>query len=410
MKDFLLDYLENFWILLSSIAPYILVGIFLAGAMKLLIRDEWIRRQMGGSSLGNSLKAILLGIPLPLCSCSVIPFVTALRKAGASRPSTLSFLIATPITGVDSIATTYGVLGWFFTLYRIVSSIFIALLAAILSMLFDREENEESGRSEAIATASPSRATPAPTVSTPTGNLAFAAASPATAVNFAAARSEETCDGDACGCTKEIPQESSCEEGGCCGSGSDSDVPAALSWLQKLWKQSVETIFGDFAKALLIGIALGALLVTFMPESMSAYLGENLWVNYLLILAIAAPLYICATSSLPLGVALLASGFSPGAVFVFLTAGPATSTVTMSVVKKVLGMRSLVLYLVAVISGTLIFGFLFDTLFSRQATEIRQMVSHPETPGFWGQVSAVILLMLAWKVIFPKKSQGCCSV
>ncbi len=403
MKDLFLNYLENFWTLLSSIAPYILVGIFLAGAMKLLIRDEWIRRQMGGSSLGNSLKAILLGIPLPLCSCSVIPFATALRKAGASRPSTLSFLIATPITGVDSIAATYGMLGWFFTLYRIVSSIFIALLAAVLSMLFDREEFEERSDADTHEVA-------APPAASPTGKFAFAAASCASAGNFSVSESKESCETGSCGCTEIQAETGSCEEGGCCGSGSDSDVPAALSWLQKLWKQSVETIFGDFAKALLIGIALGALLMTFMPESMSAYLGENLWVNYLLILAIAAPLYICATSSIPLGVALLASGFSPGAVFVFLTAGPATSTVTMSVVKKVLGTRSLILYLVAVISGTLIFGFLFDTLFSRQAMEVRQMVSHPEVPGFWGQISAVILLMLAWKVIFPKKSQGCCSV
>jgi len=409
MKNFLLDYLENFWTLLSSIAPYILVGIFLAGAMKLLIRDEWIRRQMGGSSLRDSLKAILLGIPLPLCSCSVIPFATALRKAGASRPSTLSFLIATPITGVDSIAATYGVLGWFFTLYRIVSSIFIALLAATLSLLFDREESRGRSDSEAFTTASPSRTAPAPTAATPTGKLAFAAPSSAPAVNFAAAQSKDPCDGDSCGCAKAEPEEFSCEEGGCCSGGCASDTPTSSNWLQRLWTQSVETIFGDFAKALLLGISLGALLVTFMPESMSAYLGENLWLNYLLILAISAPLYICATSSIPLGVALLASGFSPGAVFVFLTAGPATSTVTMSVVKKVLGMRSLILYLVAVISGTLIFGFLFDTLFRPQAMEVRQMVNHPEAPGFWGQVSAVILLMLAWKVIFPKKSRGCCG-
>jgi uncharacterized membrane protein YraQ (UPF0718 family) len=89
--DLLLSWLENFWQLLTAIAPYTLVGIFLAGLMKLLIREEWIRKQMGEASLKNSLKAILLGIPLPLCSCSVIPFATALRQAGASRSSQLLY-------------------------------------------------------------------------------------------------------------------------------------------------------------------------------------------------------------------------------------------------------------------------------------------------------------------------------
>ncbi|HFC03567.1 MAG TPA: permease, partial [Nitratifractor salsuginis] len=144
MKTIILNYLGNFWQLLGSIAPYILLGIFLAGLMKLLVPEEWIRRQMGGRSLGALFRAILLGIPLPLCSCSVIPFATALRKSGASRASTLGFLIATPITGVDSIIATYGVLGWFFTLYRIITSTLIAILAGALSLIFDREEQAGS--------------------------------------------------------------------------------------------------------------------------------------------------------------------------------------------------------------------------------------------------------------------------
>jgi hypothetical protein len=140
------------------------------------------------------------------------------------------------------------------------------------------------------------------------------------------------------------------------------------------------------------------------------YLGENLWLNYLLVIAVAAPLYICATSSIPLGVALLAAGVSPGAVFVFLTAGPASSTVTMSVVKKVLGVRSLILYLAAVISGTLLFGFLFDTLFADRAAAVRAMVAESDAPGPIGQIAAVLLLALAAKVLLPgRRSDGCCG-
>ncbi|WP_456393234.1 SO_0444 family Cu/Zn efflux transporter [Nitratifractor sp.] len=380
MQIIILSYLNQFWILLSSIAPYILLGIFLAGAMKIWIREEWIERELGGSSLISNLKAILFGIPLPLCSCSVIPFAAALRKSGASRSSTLSFLIATPITGIDSIVATYGVLGWFFTLYRIISSIFISLLAGILSLIFDRERQaEKEAESPGF-------------VALPTERGAVA---PSVVSGFAAApRKEEPL---------RAPASSCCPSDNCGGEDRER------LWIEKLWNHAVYEIFADFAKALLIGVALGALLTTFMPTEAGTFLGENLWVNYLLVIAIAAPLYICATSSIPLGVALLTAGVSPGAVFVFLTAGPASSTVTMSVIRKILGTRSLLIYLAAVLSGTLLFGAAFDLFFTEQAEAVRRMVAVPESPGFVAQVSAVVLLMLSWKVLRPKKSGGCCG-
>ena len=379
MLAILVDYLENFWQLLSAIAPYILVGIFLAGAMKLWIRDAWIQKELGRRSLWSSVKAILLGIPLPLCSCSVIPFATALRQSGASKPSTLSFLIATPITGVDSIAATYGVLGWFFTLYRIVSSIVIALLAAVLSLLFDREDQPrayDAGRSVSFSVATTSR--------TPVGLGAFSPLAISVVESFSGG----------------------CASGSCCGG--DAAAEREAPWPFRLWSAAVESIFADFAKALLVGIALGALLVTFLPPEIGAYLGENLWLNYLLVIAVAAPLYICATSSIPLGVALLTAGVSPGAVFVFLTAGPASSTVTMSVIRKVLGTRSLILYLIAVFSGTLLFGALFDTFFARQAAAVKAMVHDSGAPGLFAQFGAVVLLILSWHVLRPRRS-GCCD-
>jgi len=171
MKDSVLSFLENCWLLLESIAPYILIGIFLAALMKLLISDEWIRRQIGGKDIKSLFKAILLGIPLPLCSCSAIPFAAALRKSGASKASTMSFFIATPITGLDSIAATYGVFGWFFTIYRVITSILIAFLAGILSLLFDSEESKSEllkpkVSASAVSSFSPTQAPSSLTTST----------------------------------------------------------------------------------------------------------------------------------------------------------------------------------------------------------------------------------------------------
>jgi uncharacterized membrane protein YraQ (UPF0718 family) len=200
----------------------------------------------------------------------------------------------------------------------------------------------------------------------------------------------------------------SCGSGTCCGSAEAASEEGGF--LTKLWREAVDGIFGDFAKALFIGIALGALMVTLMPAELSRYLGSSLWLNYLLVLLIAAPLYICATSSIPLGVALLGAGFSPGAVFVFLTAGPATSTVTMSVVLKILGRRSLLIYLLSVVTGTLLFGWLFDVTFADRAAQVAQMARGESPLGFLENVSALLLLYLAWKVFFPKASGGsCCS-
>ncbi len=368
MKTIIINYLENFWQLLGSISPYIIIGIFLAGVMKLIIPQEWIRKQLGGKNFYTLFKAILLGIPLPLCSCSVIPFATALRKSGASKASTLGFLISTPITGADSIIATYGVLGLFFTIYRIVSSIFIAILAGILTLIFDKEKEIKEKTSKIKITK---------IGSLNSQNISFSP-TPKRYIS---------------------KDESSCKDG-CC--------QKEKNFLQRLWYESVEKIFADFAKAMLIGIVLGALLVTLMPTQLTTLLGENLWLNYLLILLISAPLYICATSSIPLGLALLGAGFSPGAVFILLTAGPATSTITISVVLKLLGKRSLFIYLMSVIIGTLLFGWFLDSIFTSQANEISKIVQETKSLDFLENISALFILVLSWKIFFPNSSRGSC--
>ncbi|HFC03260.1 MAG TPA: permease, partial [Nitratifractor salsuginis] len=291
----------------------------------------------------------------------------------------------TPITGVDSIIATYGVLGWFFALYRVVTSTLIAIFAGVLSLIFDREEQASSLSSAPVVNKTKAAAPHSP--------LSFAAPAGGTVLKLQP--EPQTATG-------------SCGGGACCGGSEAASVESGF--LTRLWEEAVYRIFGDFAKALLIGIGLGALLVTFMPAELNGYLGSSLWLNYLLVLLIAAPLYICATSSIPLGVALLGAGFTPGAVFVFLTAGPATSTVTMSVVLKILGRRSLLIYLFSVVTGTLLFGWLFDVIFADQAAAVAQMARSESRPGFLENVSALLLLFLAGKVFFPKATGGgCCS-
>jgi uncharacterized membrane protein YraQ (UPF0718 family) len=354
MKELSLQFLYNFWALLNSIAFFILLGVLIAGVFKVLLPDAFIKKHLGGHNFMSNIKAAVLGVPLPLCSCSVIPFISALRKSGASKSATQTFLIATPITGADSIMATYGVFGWLFTLYRIVSSVIIALVAGLLTLTFVREDDHK----------------------------------------------EEV--------TQKKPYP--------VGTPLDIKVVSAEK-KQGLFKQIVsyafDDIFKDIARSLMIGVVIGALIVTFMPENLSEYISSSPLLNYALVLVVSMPLYVCATASIPLGLSLLTAGFSPGAVFIFLTAGPATNTITMSVVLKTLGKASLIIYLLSVLIGSLLFGFSFDVFFADSFSQSNFLYAHEEDPGFIAQVSSVILLYLSIKYIVNKKATiaggGCCD-
>ena len=110
----------------NAMAPYILFGLFFAGILHELVPDSIVTKHLGKESIGSVIKSTIFGIPLPVCSCGVIPLATSIKKSGASNGATLSFLISTPITGVDSILATFGMFGWIFTIYRVITSMFIA--------------------------------------------------------------------------------------------------------------------------------------------------------------------------------------------------------------------------------------------------------------------------------------------
>lgn len=377
MKELILEFLANFWLLLNSIAVFILIGVIIAGVFKLLIPDSFIKKHLGQHNFMANIKAAVLGIPLPLCSCSVIPFVASLKKSGASKSAIQTFLIATPITGADSIMATYGVFGWLFTIYRLLSSVVIALLAGMLTLLLvqpDEEEKPGKGGAEpgksAIKTAgSPVQNFSVGTKSVTTGSVI------GQPLNIKVVKAE------------------------------DPKTNPLFDTLQKIFAYAFDDIYKDIARSLMIGVFIGALIVTFMPENLVAYLSANHLLNYVLVLAISMPLYVCATASIPLGLSLLSAGFSPGAAFIFLTAGPATNAITMSVVYKTLGKFSLIIYLSSVLIGSLLFGYFFDSFFADSLSQIRLLTEQEEAPGFIAQVSSVILLYLSIKYIFNKNAK-----
>lgn len=141
--DFFILFINNFWILSQDMAIYIIFGVLIAGVLKQVIPTDFVKNHLGSDNFSSVIKASVFGIPLPLCSCSVIPFATSLKKEGASSGSVLSFLISTPITGADSILATYGFFGWIFTIYRVITSLIIAIVAGILQNIVGRKKTQE---------------------------------------------------------------------------------------------------------------------------------------------------------------------------------------------------------------------------------------------------------------------------
>ena len=154
------------------------------------------------------------------------------------------------------------------------------------------------------------------------------------------------------------------------------------------------TLIGDIAKPLLLGLLLGALITVAIPQNLSEILLEYSWLSYLIAIAIAVPMYVCATASLPIAAALMLSGVSPGAAFVFLSAGPATNTVTIGVVKNMLGTISLYIYLGTIILGSIIFGLGLDYIFDVNSIDAASLIHIHEEVGFIEIFSTIILWVL----------------
>ena len=312
----------------NAMAPYILFGLLFAGILHVFVPESIVKNHLGKDSLWSVIKATLFGIPLPVCSCGVIPLAAGMKKSGASNGSTLAFLISTPITGVDSILATYGIFGWVFTLYRVVTSMIISIIAGVLANFYGDKEEKES--------------------------------------------KEEV---------------SSCESGSCCSSSCESEakepkIKTALTY-------AFGTLLADIASPLLFGLLLGALITVAIPENLSAILLEYNWLSYIIVIVIAVPMYVCATASLPIAAGLILAGVSPGAAFVFLSAGPATNTVTIGVVKKMLGSRTLFIYLGTIIIGSILFGLGLDWIF--EGVDVKELVHMDEEAGLIAWASTLIL-------------------
>ncbi|MDA7818203.1 SO_0444 family Cu/Zn efflux transporter [Sulfurimonas sp.] len=344
-----MEYISTFFTALidlsNAMAPYILFGLAFAGILHELVPESIVTKHLGNENVSSVVKSTVFGIPLPVCSCGVIPLATSIKKSGASKGATLSFLISTPITGIDSILATFGMFGWIFTIYRVITSMVIAIAAGILTNVYDKEVEK-------------------PVLKFSLNPMDISAQSKAVS-------SEESC---------------------CCSNDSacESEEKSKFSII-KAYKYAFGKLLGDIAYPLFWGLVIGALITMLIPQNLSDVLVEHTWISYIIAISIAVPMYVCATASLPIAAGLMLSGVSAGAAFVFLSAGPATNTVTIGVVKKMLGTKSLYIYLGSIVIGSIIFGLGLDYVFNVNDIDPKSLIHMHEEVGIIALISSLIL-------------------
>ncbi len=345
MTNYLIMFPREVWMVLTAMAPYLLFGFFVAGLMTLLIPPEMVETHLGGRKLWPVLKAAAFGVPLPLCSCGVIPVAASLRRHGAGRGATTAFLLSTPQTGLDSILVTWSLLGPIFAILRPISALALGVTGGALVSWFVPEESE--------APATPGG--PAP-----------------------------RCEGECCSAT------------------------AKGSKFVRALRYGFLNLPADIGKALVIGLLVAAAISTLVPTQYIVqhlpWLSHGI-VGMLVMMVIGIPIYVCATASVPVAAAFIAAGISPGAALVFLMTGPASNAASVATIWKTMGRRTAIIYLSTVAVASLVFGFLLDAFIRPQ--DLRSLASpvHEHESMFMmilGTVSAIVLvLLLGYALVVP---------
>ncbi len=293
--------------MLCQMAPYLLLGFLMAGVLHVFVPKNFFERHLSKENFKSVLLAGLLGVPLPLCSCGVIPTAISLRKDGASRGATVAFMISTPQIGVDSIIATYSMMGLPFAIVRPLVALLTSVAGGAVTTWFSKDEIV-------------------------------------------------------------IRQNNCCE--------------AATNYKNKfveLLRYSFIELVQNIGKWLVIGLIIGTLITVLIPDSFFANLNLPSIVTMLIVLAIAVPMYVCSTGSIPIAAALIMKGLSPGAALVLLIAGPGVSVASLLVVGKSLGKKQLLFYLGSIIFGSITGGLFVDYFLPREwfsITSLCQSGSH----------------------------------
>jgi uncharacterized membrane protein YraQ (UPF0718 family)/copper chaperone CopZ len=305
---------ENLW-LIGEMSPYLVLGFFFAGLLNAFVPRKMVARHLGGETIGSAIRAAVIGVPLPLCSCGVVPTAIGLRKRGASRAAVVSFLISTPQTGLDSIFATYGFLGWVFAIFRPVAAFVSGIVGGVSTLLLGKPDADE----EALM-------------------------------------------------RYHIQAEDALEK-----------ENSHRTFFEKFYggmRYAFTELLGDIALWLVVGVALAALISMIVPDDFFAENLHNEFLQMLVMMAFGIPLYVCSTASIPIAAVLMTKGISAGAAFVFLMTGPATNAATLLIIGRAMGWKVLALYLSAISILALAFGWGLDLVIAQIGMPMNEMIMH----------------------------------
>ena len=293
--------LNEIWLTYLSIAPYLFIGLVFAGLLHVVFKKDFVAKHLGKNNLLSTIKAAVLGVPLPLCSCGVIPTAMFLRKKKASKGAVLSFLISTPQTGVDSIIATYGMMGPIFAIFRPLAAFITGIIGGIAANFIDKDKEninrEEFDKFEC-----------------------------------------DTCDVE------------------------DPHSHTIVERLHSGIKYAFVDFLDDITFQLIIGIIIAGLISYIIPDNFFQNYGGDGIGGMLMMIVVGIPLYVCATASIPIAVSLILKGISPGAAFVFLVVGPATNAATITLISKALGKKLIAIYLAVISVFAILGGYLLNWL------------------------------------------------
>ena len=369
--------------LINQMSPYLLLGFLLAGIMHAFIPKRYFTRYLSKPDLRSVVNAALLGIPLPLCSCGVLPTAMSLRKEGASKGAATSFLIATPQTGVDSIIATFSLMGLPFAVIRPIVALVTALFGGTLVNVIDKEKPEKAEEAEHCCCHHEEEE----------------------AEHCYCHHEEE--EAEHCCCHHEEEEAEHC----CCHHEADAKQTTFLGKCLVALRYAFVDMIADIGKWLVLGLVIAALITVLVPDTFFAVFADNTWLSILLVLAISIPMYICATGSIPIAVALMLKGLTPGAALVLLMAGPAANFASILVIRKQLGLRTLMAYLAAIVGGAIGGALVIDYLLPRAwfTDHLVQMSAHCVEGASWFQwtCTAVLLLLLGYAFYKNRKKKSC---
>ncbi len=316
--EYLWDILTASYRVAEESGIYLFLGFLVAGLMKGFLNGKTINRFMGQQKTSSVFRAALIGIPLPLCSCSVIPVARSLKDHGATNGAVSAFLISTPETGVDSISISYGLLGPIITVFRPLSALITSILAGLAQNYFDVKQN--------------------------------------------ASHSIKHVDNP----DKPLIDQSCCSTDEGISSVSEDKRPKMREKLIHGMNYAFKDLLPDIAVPLAYGILISGLLLQpyILPNDFfNSYLQQPIFSMFLMLI-IGLPIYTCATSSTPIAAALILKGLNPGAALVFLLVGPATNIITMTTVMKTMGRKGLVIYLLSITLTAIFSGLLLNLVFT----------------------------------------------